>query len=91
MPPYLAMEFDRLWWIYGIGLALALLLVLIRGSRRFSFGLRRQSEPEAQHSLHEFAHGLREGTHPVPIYFWTMCVCYIVWSIGYVLFSVTGR
>jgi len=30
MPPYEAIQLDRLWWIYGIGLALALCVILVR-------------------------------------------------------------
>ena len=86
MPPYEAIQADRLWWIYGIGLALAACVILARGSRALTFSLFRRTPKQVEQEHTEFSGGVSESNGPVSIFFWLVFLGYGVWSVGYVVF-----
>jgi hypothetical protein len=85
MPPYESLQIEDLWWVYGIGTAIALFIVLVRGAARSSFTLHARSEEQLQEEVHEFGGGVTETNRPMPIFFWVVLVAFLIWALGYVL------
>ena len=86
MPPYEAIQLDRLWWIYGIGLALALCVILVRGSRMFSFNPFLRRNKQVEQDITEFPGGVSESNGPISVFFWLVLLGYGVWSVSYIVF-----
>ena len=81
MPPYLAIHWENLVFMLGVGLALVLVIGLARSSRVLTLPSVARAEPP-----HAFGGEVEEENRPVPWLIVLACVAYFGWAIGYVLF-----
>ncbi|RJO64534.1 MAG: hypothetical protein C4523_18130 [Myxococcales bacterium] len=87
MPPYGWLHFERVMFVLGVGLILAIGVILARLSRTASFTLTKRSEKDLEDERHEFGGGLQEYNKPMPLLIWLVFLGYFVWAAGYVIFS----
>jgi hypothetical protein len=88
MPPYLQLHSFHLWLMLGLGLLIAIAIVLARGSLRFSYS-RQRKDPARYHleeDVEEFGGGVREGHGPLPIFFRLVVLGWFLWATGYVIY-----
>jgi hypothetical protein len=69
------------------GLMVATAIILARASRHYSFTLRKRSEAELIEETHTFGDAVKEQNRPVPVFIWLVAIGYVIWAIGYVVFS----
>jgi hypothetical protein len=87
MPPYRAIDNEYVLLMLGVGLLVALAVILARGSRTFSLGRRQRSDEEHERDVHEFGGGVSETNRPVPLLIWLVFVGYFVWAAGYIVYA----
>jgi len=85
MPPYEMIQANDLLFMWAIGLALAIVVFLARGSRVFTFSFSRTEGKDDD--LHAFPGGVSERNRPVPILIWLVFLGYFVWATAYVIYS----
>ena len=84
MPPYRAIDNEYVLLMLGVGLLVALAVILARGSRVFGVG-RRRTDEEHERDAHEFGGGVSETDRPVPLFIWLVFIGYFVWAAGYLV------
>jgi hypothetical protein len=94
MPPYLGIQNNYLWLVFGLGLFISITIILARGIFKFNFSWERQ-DPERYHEdeLEEFGSGdglVREGHGPLPIFFRLVVLGWALWATGYVIYRSLG-
>jgi len=87
MPPYDWIGSWHLVFMTGVGLGLALAVILARGSRVWGFSLRPRPDREEEEEVHEFGGGVSEMNRPVPWLIWLVFVGYFIWATAYVIFA----
>ena len=87
MPPYTNLAFEDFVYMIGVGLILAVAVILARYSRVMSFTLDKRSDEDLDKSLHEFPGGVKEYNRPMPLLIWVVFIGYFIWAAGYVIFA----
>jgi hypothetical protein len=85
MPPYDLIDFKYIILMFGLGLIIALGIILARGSRIFNF---KTGTADPNTETHEFGGDVSEAKHPVPAFIWLVFAGYFIWAIGYVIYRV---
>jgi hypothetical protein len=86
MPPYNQIHAEYLAYILLGGSALTLLIWLAVMSRRWTATTRKLSEQDYEAEVHSFG-DVQEGHRPVPLFLLTMVVLFVLWAIGYTIYS----
>ncbi len=87
MPPYNQIHAEYFWYIILGGLVFTGLVWLAVVSRVYTLGRTIRDEREHDDKPHSFGGGLREGRGRMPIFLWLMLVLFVVWAVGYTLYS----
>ena len=86
MPPYDWIGAQDILYMFGLGLGIALAVILARGSRALGFSLRPHPAREEDDEVHEFGDGVSEMNRPVPWLIWLVFFGYFAWAAVYVVF-----
>ena len=87
MPPYSQLQLQDLWFMLGIGLFIAISIILVRGTLKFTLSSR-DRDPDREHPEEhtKFGGGVTEGHGPMPIYFIMVVIGWALWATGYVIY-----
>jgi hypothetical protein len=85
MPPYTQIHFDNFLFMILVGLGLAIVIILARGSEYLSFSFRGSSRAEEER-VHEFGGDVKESYRPVSWLIWLLFIGYFIWAASYILF-----
>jgi RsiW-degrading membrane proteinase PrsW (M82 family) len=85
MPPYTQLNFENFLFMILVGVGLAIVIILARGSEYLSFSFRGTSRAEDE-QVHEFGGEVKESNRPVSWLIWLLFVGYFIWAASYILF-----
>jgi len=87
VPPYDLISERSLILALLVGGGIAVGIILARSSRFMSFTARKRSDEEIENDVHEFGDGVSEHDAPVPLFIWLLAVAYLIWAVGYVVYT----
>lgn len=86
MPPYESIQAQDVLFMITVGVGLSLAVTLARLSRVLFLTIRRR-DPETESEPTKIPGGLAEGHRPIPILIWVLAVGYLMWAVGYIIYS----
>ncbi len=89
MPPYNQIHAEYLAYMLLGGGLLTVLLALAVFSRRLTVTTRKMTDQMYEDGVHDFGE-VREGHRPVPLFLIVLLVLFVLWAIGYTVYSATN-
>lgn len=89
MPPYNQIHSEYLAYMLLGGGVLTVLIFLAVYSRHLTVTTRKLTEQQYEDEVHSFGE-VKEGHRPMPLFLILMLSLFVLWAIGYTIYSATN-